>query len=356
MTWSRFLGVLERHWPPAMPVGEWRAVLGEEWLGRLRRGGWFESRAIHPGDSYPCPCPGGDGCPRRVVALRQGLVAVCGQEVESCEDVELGVDDTEALSVTAMTLRRALAGSLGLEPGKLPRDGGRRVELGERRFGDGAAALWFAPSLRGEAARLWASGLRRRRAGHGVGVLVPRRLAVDGRVAELLEANGTVLLPLDEVAGFDGERLTIDLADLVLANDFPGVELGRELWPRYEFVLDPEAGRYWFGGQRLVTLERRHLAAKLLIALARRPGRLVTRDDLAAAMWPDDYGARGSHEMDWDRRVRQQKRLLARALAADLGEDVPVIESVASGSDVDGGYRLRPRPRDVLVVTTTDRS
>ncbi len=350
MTWSAFLGVLERHWPPAMPVAEWRALLGDEWLGRLRRGGWFESRAINEGDPYLCPCPGGDGCPRRVVALRGRLVAVCGRDVEACDDVELG-SDAEVLAVTAATLRRALAPALGLEGGTLPAGGSRRIELGERRFGDGAAALWFARSLRGEAARLWASGLRGRRAGHGVGVLVPRRGTVDGWVTELLEASGVVLLPLDEIVGFDSDRLTVDVADLVLANDFPGVELGRELWPRYELVLDPEAGRYWFRGRRLVTLERRHLAAKLLAALARRPGRLVSRDELAAAMWPDDYGARGSHEMDWDRRVRQQKRLLAKALAEDLGNEVPVIESVASGSDVDGGYVLGLQPGGVLVAT-----
>ncbi len=348
MTWSAFLGVFERHWPPAMPVAEWRAVLGEEWLGRLRRAGWFESRAINRGDSYPCPCPGGDGCPRRVVALRGRLVAVCGRDVEACDEVELG-SDAEVLAVTAATLRQAMGAPLGLEGGSAATGGGRRVELGERRFGDGAAVMWFAAGLRGEAARLWAAGLRRRRAGHGVGVLVPRRAAVDGRVAELMEANGAVLLPLDEVAGFDDDEVTVDLADLVLANEFPGVELGRELWPGYELVLDPEAGRYWFRGQRLVTLERRHLAAKLLTALARRPGRLVTRDELAAAMWPDDYGARGSHEMDWDRRVRQQKRLLMKALAADLGEEVPAIESVASGSDVDGGYVLRELPSRVLL-------
>jgi len=180
-------------------------------------------------------------------------------------------------------------------------------------------------------------------------VIVPRRAAIESQVADLLAANGSIVLPLEEVYKLTEAGATADLTDLVLANDFPGVELGRELWPRYELVLDPGAGRYWFRGGRLTALERRHLAARLLTTLARTPGRLVTRDKLAAAMWPDDYGARGSHEQDWDRRVRQQKRLLTKALAADLGEGVPVIESVASGSDVDGGYVLRSPLSEVLI-------
>ncbi len=84
--------------------------------------------------------------------------------------------------------------------------------------------------------------------------------------------------------------------------------------------------------------------------LAARPGELVTRDALCRAMWPDEYGARGSHERDWDRMVKQQKRLLVQALAKDAGRDAPAIEAVASGSEVDGGYRLGVRPRRVHLV------
>ncbi len=341
MTWPRFLALLERHGWPALPVAEWRSELGADSVAALRRAGFFEVRGLDEGDWFPCPSPFGDGCPRRVVRFGDRLTAVCGQAVEQCLDVPIPEADAQVLAVTPHSLRAALAGPARLEVRSDEAARGGRARLGERRFGEGRAALWYAPWLRGAAAEDWVEVVAaRERRVDAVGVLVPRAASVGTGVLARLRDLRVTPLPLEDVVRIDGEGVSVDLADLVLQHRFPGVELGVELYPRFDLVIEPATGGFWWKGRPLPTLKRRRIAASMLIALAERPGELVTRDELCRAMWPDEYGARGSHERDWDRMVKQQKRLLVMALEEDRGEDQPLVEAVAAGSDLDGGCRL----------------
>ncbi|MBF0181973.1 MAG: hypothetical protein HQM03_18295 [Magnetococcales bacterium] len=69
---------------------EWRQLLGDEFdvARQLLR------PTSHRSEIYPCPTPGGDGCPRRVVDLGgKGLIAVCSDTQKSCRDIVLTAAD-----------------------------------------------------------------------------------------------------------------------------------------------------------------------------------------------------------------------------------------------------------------------
>jgi len=117
--------------------------------------------------------------------------------------------------------------------------------------------------------------------------------------------------------------------------------------PRYRLVLDPMAGHYLFEGRPLA-LDGKLKTAGMLEELARHPGETVTRDQLCRVMWPESYGGRGTLEMDWDRRIRGHKKVLAQALVSAAPVGSKPIEAVSSGDDAVGGYRLAIEPQTVV--------
>lgn len=337
---SYFFEQIQRHGWVAHVIATWREALPPETLAALRQGGWFESHPILDEDWYPCPSPGGDGCPRRVVTFGEQLTAICGCIPNDCEDIEIPDEDAEMLEVSPASARSAVARALRLDSvdASPPR---RRdaLRLGERRLGNAVAAFWFVPRL-DERHLDWLELVPIREADRTPAVVVPRREAVAPAAADLARALGLSLIPLESTLDLDTHQ--VDLADFVLAHKFEGVDAGELLGQRHRLVLDPEKGRYWWDGSSVERLESWPQTAVFLMELARRPGRLVTRSELCQAMWPDEYGARGWQEIDWDRRVRDQRRRLARA----CGTDLPV-QVHSSGVDVDGGYLLELPGREI---------
>jgi len=60
--------------------------------------------------AYPCPSPGGDGCPRRVCKLPGGKwVAVCGDSPERCDEVNIEREDTRVYQLNLKRLGSLLA-------------------------------------------------------------------------------------------------------------------------------------------------------------------------------------------------------------------------------------------------------
>jgi len=347
MTIQRFLGLLERHGSPALPVATWRTEIGHPTLAVLLRLGWLESRPLLGGGWFPCPSPAGDGCPRRVVELRGRLVAICGQEVEQCPDVVIADDDAEVLAATPGSIRGALAAALQLE--EVERDQQRAtgpIRLGERVFGEERAVFYFASHLGGRGLGDWIDATAGRKRDKAVALLVPRAAGVRADRAAELRRGGVFLLPLDRTLRLGDRRASLDLAEFVTDRRFAGVVPGALLWPRYQLVLDPEAGRYWFGGSR-VALDGKLKTAAMLEALARRPGQLVTRDELCRAMWPESYLGRGTLETDWDRRIRGHKKVLGGLLEAAHPQSRASFEATSSGDETQGGYRLALAEREI---------
>jgi DNA-binding winged helix-turn-helix (wHTH) protein len=99
---------------------------------------------------------------------------------------------------------------------------------------------------------------------------------------------------------------------------------------RFErFTFDPESGELRGPDGVLVPLEPQ--PAKVLAMLASRPGALVTRDELRAAVWPD-----GTH-VEFDQGLNYCIRQVRAALRDDARRPV-FIETVARR-----GYRFLPK-------------
>ena len=103
----------------------------------------------------------------------------------------------------------------------------------------------------------------------------------------------------------------------------------------FDFELDPATGELWRRGHT-VALERQPAIA--LACLASHAGRLVTRDELRRAIWPDDV------HVDFDRGMNYCIRQLRAALGDEARQPV-FIETVPRQ-----GYRfIAPMQRQAPV-------
>lgn len=94
-------------------MAEWRQLLGDEFdiVRQLLR------PTIHRVDFYPCPTPGGDGCPRRVVDLgEKGLLAVCGDTQKNCRNIELTAADLVVYELDRRRLGLLAVMAMGATP------------------------------------------------------------------------------------------------------------------------------------------------------------------------------------------------------------------------------------------------
>jgi hypothetical protein len=93
------LGGLRRH------LGE---LVGEDVVRALEDAGVL--KYLRVADRYPCPRPGGEGCPRHVVELDDGSYeAVCGNDPPECPDFPLKKEDLAFLAVVPDELSAAVA-------------------------------------------------------------------------------------------------------------------------------------------------------------------------------------------------------------------------------------------------------
>lgn len=109
MRLAQFWSDLEDHFPPAGVRLSFAGRIGQEDLDLLLRLGVFATRGT--AERYPCPRPGGEQCPRRVVDLRDGTFdAVCDNTPPECPDeCGLSARDVEQLGLDMPTLARAVS-------------------------------------------------------------------------------------------------------------------------------------------------------------------------------------------------------------------------------------------------------
>lgn len=111
---------LRRLWPAleALPglaavAQEWKDRFGEDFDAGQELLRLTDRRA----EAYPCPSPGGVGCPRRVVDHGNGrLVAVCGDRPKRCDKLILTKQDIAVHELDARKLCVAVAVAFGIEP------------------------------------------------------------------------------------------------------------------------------------------------------------------------------------------------------------------------------------------------
>lgn len=109
----QFWRLLETDFPPAGLRQELAECLDAELVEQLLRLNILHHEQY--ADTYPCPRRTGDGCPRIVLQAEEGRYrAVCGNEHQGCEEVELSAEDVSLLAVDPEALCRAAAKALGV--------------------------------------------------------------------------------------------------------------------------------------------------------------------------------------------------------------------------------------------------
>ena len=179
-------------------LAEWRELLGDEFdlIEPLLKSTGRKSRG------YPCPSPGGLGCPREVVEHRDGsIVAVCGdQEERNCNDVSLSLADILVHTLDRGKLAGWVAQALTIEARFDSVEGfaecwhvGDYAPFAGRRFSV-YMLLAFDDTRRAEAIQR----LCQDSTSHFL-LVVPTAKAVSAETVTLLEGHKGYLLRLDEI-------------------------------------------------------------------------------------------------------------------------------------------------------------
>ncbi len=182
-------------------AAEWQEVWGPEWeIGRT-----FLRLTDRSTASYPCPHPGGDGCPRRVVIHSQDdIVAVCQTTPRRCDDLALSKADIAIHELHWQKLGAAVAKALDLSVPRRPAS----IEPQTWRVGWCRAAGGKPPAvhltIQHEAQGLGSTLSRlRSRERWPFGLAAPTASLCESEGAELLRDTGVQFLSLDECLAWD---------------------------------------------------------------------------------------------------------------------------------------------------------
>lgn len=133
----RFWKTLDELPGAATDARDWKARLGDENDAASR----FLRRTGDLAVSVDCPSPGGGGCPRRVVKLRNGgFRGVCSSASGRCEPIDLTRDDVAIMVLDQKRLAGDLASALQLAPAKARPPSQRVVHLGDFAIAAGVSA------------------------------------------------------------------------------------------------------------------------------------------------------------------------------------------------------------------------
>jgi hypothetical protein len=203
--WEAFEG-----WPPLRGVRfEIRTQLRSEYVFIEP----FLSRTGERSETFPCPSPGGNGCPRRVVTALSGhLQAVCGSAPKECGTVDITDDDLVIHEFDWMKFCRFLA--TGLQLSGTPTKLRGKVGAWDLGFAEGGAirrpVFFFThrdtASLEAMVDHLLASF------GRSWTALTSRRRFVSATIDESLATRDCALLGLESIvqADADGQLAVLD--------------------------------------------------------------------------------------------------------------------------------------------------
>jgi hypothetical protein len=123
---ARFWNELETNFPLGGPRRRLGELVGDDVTRALEAVGVLKYQRV--ADRYPCPRPGGDGCPRQVIELDDGRYeAVCGNVPPECPDLPLKVEDLAFLAVVPEALCAVIAKVLQIRPSVETLPGRRHV-------------------------------------------------------------------------------------------------------------------------------------------------------------------------------------------------------------------------------------
>lgn len=264
---------LDRFWR-ALETVPGLSLIQVEWEEKL--GPDFETcrRYLRPtgqqASAYPCPRPGGVGCPRQVVVHGPGdIVAVCRDDPPSCDAVALKETDLVAYEVHLAKLCGKIADALGIE-GHLQKtaDSVRTWSLGAhlRRPGE-RLPVYLSLPLREEHFRQAAAELIAACTGPFV-LLTPRSHHAETGTIDLIQRDGSVYLALAEILRLSEDGLLVAQVRIADLLDEP-----REIPEPAPYVFS-RRGHFW---EAVYQGEARQLkdtnGLRYLQELLRNPGR-----------------------------------------------------------------------------------
>lgn len=205
---TTFWQILETNFPLGGPRRHLRDVLGDALVGALETAGILQHRRV--AERFPCPRPGGEGCPRVVIERDDGtIVAVCGSEPAECDDLELLPGEIDVLGVVPEDLCEAIAKALQIRAAVTALPGLRNVfrvgtfvpEAGVKHV------IYLAVRCSERDCAEAVDALRTHASGQTFAVLVPTERFLSEEVQRQSSAAGVTIVPLSDALGIDGDSL-----------------------------------------------------------------------------------------------------------------------------------------------------
>ena len=312
----------------------WRATLDDEFA--LVRPWLTETGAS--ADSLPCGNRR-EGCARDVHRYADHIAATCGAAFSRCERIVVKAPDLALWRLdegrVLATLSQALSLSAAL-PVALTLDG-RATWLGRRSVG-GLDMRFYAVSV-DDAALCAEIAAVDSDLGPGLCVVAALGGASAGTIA-LAARRGAHVVALPEAATLlEGGGLEVNLDAMYHEHraKFLTFDLSTVFSQSKKLIIDYAGGRAWLDHQLVEFPPRVHLPFRLLIALARHAGALLTRRRLYPLMW--DNG--------WDTKTHEQYAGLIRPHRTALGKLASFPISATPGDEDRGGWTLDLTPDEV---------
>ena len=331
---------LRQLWP-ALETLPGLAAVAEEWKSRLgedyEAGRGLLRVTNRRAEAYPCPSPGGIGCPRQILDHGNGrFVAVCGDQPKRCDRLVLTRQDIAIHALDTRRLCALVAGTFGIDPAFEEIEGVRQTwRAGDyhpragRRFPLFLAIQSDAASSRDVATQLCT-------ATEAPFILtVPTVRFCDLSVVDLLRRQQSRLAALSDLFENDGagELVATDAASAFLAEFHAAVMPAADEGQPNRLPTPP--GTRWedisieFTAEEVATIrcrgsitrrvEPEHLDMKNL-----KNGRPTLQWTLLRSLARSN-GAISWNDHDADVRIKQQKRQLSKKLIAYFGiEDAPI--------------------------------
>lgn len=325
-----------------MPRSEWDALLGE---GAGPAAGLL-ALAGGPSPTHPCGLGASQGCRMVLDATNDDGEATyrCGDQPTRCGGAVLSKGKAAGYRLNLEGLASVLADGVGSEgdPAIVAEPGLRLWSLGTRPVGSNQVSFWFATASEEAVVSAAVTAIRARRPARFSCLLVPSTSALPGRLLDAARGDGVLLLGLATAGSVAGAAISVDLWPLLDAYraDLRDADPTQFCGDRFDLVLDPRGDRFWCFGRPVQFGPREQPARLLLLALARRPGAVVSFEELQAAhpevIPPTSKPSWPQYKAKLMKAIRRNRR------KADPEVAETVIESVAGGA-----YVLRIAPTRV---------
>ena len=315
VVWS----LLDRGWPMSAPADLFLAKLGDT----ARRLHALDLLGVQPLTEGVVV---GERCDQReVVRYRDRVYAVCRCPGD-CQTIDLLHHEHWTLDLTAVNARlRMLLNLTGPVESPFP----YRVNLvGRRCFGRQRLTFAFTSRAFSLDPIYLADWLRTQ--GDAVVIMAPE---LPNSHSPLAHIRGVTWLPLCGIV--DLER---GVAPSEFARRLPLDEEGRAALCGRRFAIDREARRLRVGAST-IDLARHPIVFALISALEQAEDGFATREELYAALYPDDVTSFGRYRVSETKLERRLKDVVAAARRMIRETDVEVHFMRNDGGD--GGYRLR---------------